>query len=192
MDAQIRTATPADMPAVWRLTHDRYCEMGYCNPQPDGMLRHYAHLDDVPETTVLVAVDKGDEVIGTCSYTLDGPAGLHVDATFPDECHAMRTECLLAGMLLGAAWRIVTRQPDRRVIMGLCLETVNRMLEEGVDVALYSFHPHHARIYERMMGAKTIAGPRDDGTVAHAPAMLLRHDRREAEAFLAKHHRGAT
>ena len=97
-----RAISREDFEAVWRLTHDMYVAEGYAEPQPDGLLRHYPHLDAIPETVVFLAEDEDGTLLGSNSYTLDGPAGLHVDDDFRDVVDAVRAECRATGKRLGA------------------------------------------------------------------------------------------
>ncbi len=170
-------ASAADMEAVWRLTHDAYVEQGYCAPQPDGRLIHYPHLEGIPETTVLVAEENG-EIVGTNSLTLDGPAGLHVDADFTTECDRIRVEVRAAGKTLGASWRIATKSSCRSVtavVKSLIRETVRRFVEADVETVVFTFNPRHERIYKRLLNMSTVA--RHGGTVHglnNAPAVFMR------------------
>ena len=95
-----------ELDSVYRLTHDSFLERGYCQPQPDGPLIHYPHLDNIPETTVLVAVVQG-EIMGTLSFTLDGPRGFHLDGDFKTECGRIRAE--------GKAWRLSGASPPEQM-----------------------------------------------------------------------------
>jgi len=140
------------------------------------MLRHYAHLDLVPETTVLLAEDESGVLLGSNSYTVDGPAGLHADDDFKDVIDGVRRECRRKGLRLGASWRIVT-QPENRAGLAAVMQLITATLENGrrvADVALYTFNPKHERFYRRLLGLKTIAGPREGHSVQSAPAILMR------------------
>jgi hypothetical protein len=178
-----RATTLKDLEAVWRLTHDMYVAEGYAEPQPDGLLRHYPHLDAVPETTVLMAEEEDGTLLGSNSYTLDGPAGLHVDDDFKDVADAIREECRRSGERLGASWRIVTRPGCREhlaVVMQLITATVEHSLG-CADRVLFTFNPKHEGFYRRMLGLETVAGPRDGHSVQSAPAILM-HSRMDSLA----------
>ena len=185
---KLTIAHAADMSDVWRLTHKRYTEMGYCQPQPNGMLKHYPDLDETKDTTVVIARDRDGRLLGTCSYTLDGPAGLHTDKSFPVETSAVRGECLAAGLRLASSWRIVTREPSIPLVRALCRRTAEEMLDDGVDACLFTFNPRHAKCYQRLIGARVIAESAGDPTVANAPAVLMRTDRRDLAEFLERSH----
>lgn len=177
---------PAEHVEVWRLTHDEYARLGYSSPRPDGMLRHYPHLDLIEETSVVVARDDDGELLGTNSLTVDGPAGLHVDATFPGEVDAVRRYCQPRIWALGASWRIVVRHDVPRkleTVLGLIGHTRKLVSERDLDLVLYSFHPKHERFYQKAIGAVTLAGPRPDTIMDGAPAILMRTDRDRLKRF---------
>ena len=177
MTLTVRPAEPEDMPAVYRLTHDEYVRKGYCKQQPDGLLNHYPHLDGMPETTVLLAEEDG-RLVGTNSVTLDGRMRLHVDDDFACEVDRIRDECVSAGLVLGASWRIVTDHSARQrtqVLMALIGATVHH--GAGLlDVILFSFHPGHATRYNRLLGLETIATGECLALSHKPPAVLMRGD----------------
>jgi hypothetical protein len=178
----VRKATTLDdLRAVWRLTHDVYVTEGYAAPRPDGMLRHYPHLDMIPETAVFLVEDEDGRLLGSNSYTVDGPAGLHADDDFKDVIDEMRADCRLTGLRLGSSWRIATR-PGCRESLPVIMQLISATLDSGrhcADVVLYTFNPKHEGFYGRMLGLKTIAGPRQGHSVKGAPAILMRGEMRE-------------
>jgi hypothetical protein len=174
---QIRRATTLkDLEAVWRLTHDMYVAEGYAEAQLDGMLRHYPHLDAIPETTVFMAEDEDGTLLGSNSYTVDGPAGLHVDDDFQDVADAVREECRRSGKRLGSSWRIATR-PGCREHLYVIMQLISATLDAGrgvADTVLFTFNPKHESFYGRMLGLRTISEPRAGHSVQSAPAILMR------------------
>jgi hypothetical protein len=164
-----------ELDAVYHITHDSYAERGYCQPRPERRLIHYPHLDRISETTVLVAILKG-QIVGTTSWTLDGPRGLPSDSDFKAECDAVRRE----GRRLAAGWRIATTsrcRAERKVVMTLIHETLRSELDSGVTTCLFTFHPRHENIYRKLLNMRTVA--RSEGTrgLNNAPAVLMRLDR---------------
>lgn len=166
----------AELEEVYRITHDAFLERGYCSPQPNGQLIHYPKLENIPETTVLVALQEG-QVMGTVSLTLDGPHGLHVDTDFKATVDQVRAE----GIKVGAAWRIATRHAlrgERQVVMALIGEVVSYAFEVfDLDTFLCTFNPRHERIYGRLLGMRTIARNEVSEGLENAPAVLMRCDR---------------
>ena len=178
------TKSLKDLEAVWRLTHDVYVAEGYAAPRPDGMLRHYPHLDLVPETEVFMAEDEAGQLLGSNSATVDGPAGLHADDDFKAVIDGIREECRRAGKRLGCSWRIATR-PGCRDSLAVIMQLISATLESGrrrADVVLYTFNPKHEGFYGRMLGLRTVAGPRDGHSVKGAPAILMRGEMSEMMA----------
>ncbi len=177
----IRKATSKeDFESVWRLTHDAYVKQGYCSPQPEGLLKHYLHLDTIPETSVFMAFDENDRLVGTNSLTLDNPAGLHVDDDFKDRADQVRVECLRTRKKMGASWRIATDETVHNqisIMLGLISATIDQGMRQCLDVLLFTFNPKHVCFYERMLGLKVIAEPRFGKAVKSAPAVLMRGDR---------------
>jgi len=167
----------ADMDAVYRLTHDAYVALGYIQPRPEHMLRHYMEIEGLPENMVVVAVDDG-AIVGTVSITLDGPGGLHTDHDFAGACDAIRAE----GRPIGAAWRIIT-EPGHRATMALVVELIRAAITVfqhcGTATGLCTFAPRHERVYMRLLGFQTIA--RTDGVGAvNTAAVLMRGSVAEA------------
>ena len=163
-----------EMDQVYRLTHDAYVWRGYNQPQPDGRLVHYPHLDNIPETTVLIAVEHG-RILGTNSITLDGPRGLSVDGDFKFDCDGIRKE----RRPLAASWRIATREDLRgetRVVMGLIQETVRWGISAGVLTCMFTFNPRHERIYKKLLNLETVARCEETKGLKNAPAVLMRLD----------------
>jgi hypothetical protein len=161
-----------ELDEVHRITHDTFVDEGYVTPRPDGRLRHYPHLDDAQETTVFVAVVRG-AIAGTISYTLDGPAGLHVDGDFPEEVRRVRAE----GRRLAASWRIAVRRDvrrDRRVVLGLIEQALESAVRVGVETVLCTFNPRHERTYARLLRFERVALSAETRGLANAPAVLMR------------------
>ncbi|MFH1022488.1 MAG: glycosyltransferase [Planctomycetota bacterium] len=163
-----------ELDEVYRITHDAFLERGYCRPQADGRLVHYPRLDGIPETTVLVAIVQG-EIVGTVSFTLDGPAGLHVDGDFREVCDRIRKE----GKRMAGLWRIATRSRfrcEKEVVMALFRTCGHLIWDAGVEVSVYTFNPRHERIYQRLFNMTTVAT--NDGTkgLSNAPAVFMRLD----------------
>jgi len=172
-----------DLEAAWRLTHDLFVAEGYADPRPDGMLRHYPHLDFAPETTVLVAEDLYGRIVGTCSLTVDGPAGLNMDDDFKDIVDGIRMECRREGKKLGAGWRLATAA-DAHNSLDVALKLISAMIEElaaqELGVILFVFNPRHERFYQKTIGLRTISAQvRGARSVKGAPAVLMRGDRDE-------------
>ena len=164
------------MARVWSLTYAEYVTMGYCQPNVTHWERHCQLLDCIPETTVF-CVEVDDGLIGTISITQENSQGFHTEHAFPDETQAVREECAENGWPLFACWRIVVRQDynaGREVIRLLLDWAITFGSENGCKEAIFTFNPKHQAFYEHLLGLRLVAGPRDDATVSHAPAVLMR------------------
>lgn len=163
-----------ELEAVYRLTHDAYVGRGYIEPRRDGRLVHYPHLDNIPETTVLVA-KRGGKIVGTISLTIDGPAGLHVDEDFKKETNCIRRE----ERKLGACWRIATTSASRNegiVVLKLLREVARLGKEMNVMTGVFTMNPRHRRVYERLLNMEVVAYRASTHGLRSAPAVLMRWD----------------
>ena len=167
-----RIQTTEELERVYRLTHDVYVKSGYCKSKKNGRLVHYPHLDNIPETTVFIAIKNG-KIVGTNSITLDGPKGLHVDEDFLNDVNKVRAE----GRRLVASWRIVTDCKGIKPVIELISKTTDYALNElKAETALFTFHPKHERFYKKFLNMRTIAR---NGCMKldNAPAVLMRVDK---------------
>ena len=167
---EIRVATQDDMDDVYKLTYEAYISQGYCEPNKEGKLIHYPHLDNIPETTVLIAI-ANNEVIGTNSITIDGSNGLHVDDDFPEEVEQFRQRCKKENRILSSSWRIATKEKSLSLIKALVFATAEQNFLLGVDEQLFSFNPRHEKIYRRLIGLQTVAVGHCHATNAEAVLM---------------------
>ncbi len=146
--------TPDQLRDVHRLTYEAYLAEGLCGRDPSGRLQHYPHLDGIPETTVVTAMD-GNKLVGTVSITVDGPAGLHVDEDFPEVMSGLRA----SRGRVAAAWRIVTDpayRGDRRLITLLMRAGFAMAVACNADRLCCSFHPRRQKVHRRL-GFFTVA-----------------------------------
>ncbi|OIO69693.1 MAG: hypothetical protein CO186_09970 [Zetaproteobacteria bacterium CG_4_9_14_3_um_filter_49_83] len=165
----------AEMDSVYHLTYECYLREGYCSKSETKRLIHYPHLDELDETTVLVVKDPLGKVVGTCSTTVDNPAGLHVDDDFHQQVDVIRKEnCALA-----SSWRIAVDRKSRAgaVVVKLLIEgSIAYWHTRSIDTCLMTFNPCHERFYARYMNCKTIARSGDIHGLSNAPAVLMRWD----------------
>ena len=167
---KITIAHQDEMLSIWKLTHDAYVTAGYADPQPNGILRHYPHLDGIPNTTVFTAATK-DEILGTVTLTEDGPAGLSVDSEFKDLVDTYRGQ----GYKIASVWRLVTQPNVRRSIVvssliGKVVETCN---ERNIYLVFLVVNPKHEKFYHRMLCFETISEIRKELAVKSNPGILL-------------------
>lgn len=174
-----------ELDAVHQLTYVAYLRKGYCRRNDSERLSHYPHLDYIPQTTVFVAVDYRG-IVGTLSWTRDGPEGLHVDMDFLEETNKIRAE----GRAVASAWRLVVAPHARvtvKVLLGLIHKTVRSMVGAGIQTALFTFNPAHELAYRTILNMKTVA--KIDSTIGliSAPAVLMRLDLENVPAKFMKH-----
>jgi len=170
---EVRLATSEEMDDVFRLVHDEYVRAGYCTPRHDGLLKHYPHLDYIPETFVFVAVED-NKIIGTNSLTLDGCMKLHVDCDFPEHVEQIRQELLIDNHKLAASWRIATHPNARKqmvVILNLIHITFKAMVDNYLHTCLFTFNPKHERFYHKLLGFDTVSIGHCKATMASAVLM---------------------
>jgi hypothetical protein len=160
--------------------------MGYSDQKPSGLLRHYGWLDDLEQTTILLAEEhETGELMGTCSFTLDNPHGLHVDVDFPVEMRILRDTH--AGKIIGAAWRIVTRH-ERCTLraMKMLQRMIAMLVWESADILVCSFNPRHAKYYRHIWGLSLVADRVATPSVNGAPSALMMVD---ADTLMQTHRR---
>jgi len=181
MGIQVRPAESAEeREAVYRLVHDAYVASGWITSRPDSRLVHYGRMNEIPETTVLVAREDG-LLAGTCSLTRDGPGGLHVDEDFHPEADLVRRE----GRRLAASWRIATAEGHRagsRVIKALLWANVEFWRKYGIETCLMTFAPEHEAVYRRLLHCKTIAKVEATRSLSK-PLVLMRFDWEDCPAY---------
>jgi hypothetical protein len=173
---QVRPISKAtELDSIYRLTYDAYRAMEYCEDMPDKRLIHYRELD-VDRRTIILGAYDGERMVGTCSTTRDGLAGLHCERDFPDMVRHVRAE----GRRLGSCWRIATLPEARtgtRVVLRLIRETVKLWQAQAMETILMTFNPHHEDAYRKSIGAKTIEYGNAHIAPGHeAPAVLMRWD----------------
>lgn len=157
---------------VWKLTHDVYVSKGYAQPQPDGILRHYPELDEIPETVVF-GVEYQDRLLGTISGTIDGPKGLNVDYDFKD---IMDRERRIVKKAL-AMWRFVSVPEFRNaadIAFGLIHRAIHYAVENDVDYSYMVINPKHKKFYQKRLAFEAISEVRKEHSVNESPGILMK------------------
>ncbi|WP_305907230.1 hypothetical protein Q9L42_017035 [Methylomarinum sp. Ch1-1] len=141
---------------IYRLTHDTLAESGSIKRSENGRLRTCPHLDKIPETTILIA-EKDNRIIGTITFTLDGPNGVHTDSWFNIETEEVRRK---TNGIIGSSWRVATEKDYRNsriLVLDLMKNAFKVGLENNCTVCLFTFLNKHIRIYQRIMAAEVLA-----------------------------------
>ena len=171
--------TYSDMLSVWRFTHDVYVETGYAERHSNGLLRHYPHLDCIPETTVFIIEDDDNRIIGTNTVTIDGPFGLHVEDEFKSYVDSIRKEIYHENKILACSWRIVTAANHRSkidILISLIGVTIYFCYLKRIDTVLFNFTLKHAKIYSKLIGLNIISEPKSHKSVNGTYGVLVRGD----------------
>jgi hypothetical protein len=169
-DVEVRRATNEELPWIWRLVHAEYLRRGLITPEMDGMFSHYQHLDCIPETVPLVAVD-GDRLVGTMTTTFDGPRGLPTDIEYPDETGELRMWHSLA-----SCWRLATDiecHSSHAVSAALMVATAKLLMEHGEPTVLMECHPRHSLYYRKRIGFEVYAERKMTPGLTNAPSVLM-------------------
>lgn len=167
-------ASAEELDRVYRMTHDAYVEKGYIQKRPDGLFIHQPKLENIPETTVLVAVDGG-KIIGTNTITADGEYGLHCERDFPLQVQRERWN----GSALCCSWRIITvpsARDDWRVLYSLIKTTISEVARRGLRICFMTFQPIDALKYASLLHAEVIGFSESTASLRQAPALLIKAD----------------
>lgn len=168
----VRRATDEELCFVWRLVHAEYLRKGLITPEMDGMFSHYRHLDCIPETVPLAAVD-GNRLVGTMTLTFDGPKGLPTDMEYPDETAELRQWHKLA-----TCWRLATDivcHSSGTVSMALMISAAKLLMEHGEPTVLMECNPRHRTFYKRVLGFVQHPDAKKENTkgLTNAPSVLM-------------------
>jgi hypothetical protein len=134
---------------VYRLTHDCYVEKNYIEPRASQILVHYPEFDHLAETHILVAI-QGNEVVGSVSFTVDGPNGFVIDKDYAKSCDAIRHE----GHRVANVWRLVIKKSCRssnQVLMGLLTRALTTLMNLGTRTCLIDVNREHEAAYRRFL-----------------------------------------
>ena len=141
-----------DILEVRKLSHDSYVDIGYIQKQLDGFLKLNSEFDSLDETTVLIAIaDK--QIVGTCSYTIDGPNLLPVDKDYEYEINLIRK---LNIMPLVCCWRLAVKKAfpyKHKIVVQLMRElAMTFMIQKDGPLLLAEFNPKHYAFYNKVWG----------------------------------------
>jgi hypothetical protein len=156
------------MEEVWHLVYVAYLRSGYITPREDEQFRSYPEIEELEETTVLVALEE-NEVVGTVTVTLDSKLGLTTDINFPIETERIRLE----GLPIACAWRLAAKE-NVTVAYG-----VNQALMAGAleilrgNVLLLECHPRHVMYYMRRLKMRMEVGKKTTAGLLNAPSVLM-------------------
>jgi hypothetical protein len=170
---EIRRATIDELIEIWRIVHDSYAWRGYIQHKRDRIFKHFEYLENIPETTQLVAL-VDSVIIGTVSFTFDNSLGLPSDVDYHEETDKLR----LSGYDLVGFWRFAVSANDElkdkyRISHTLITESIKVCIESGGQTALIECHPRHAKYYSRRLGFEVIAERSETTGLSNAPSVLM-------------------
>lgn len=140
--------------------------------------------DSMRPSTTLVAV-QDSRVVGTMTLGYDGPSGLWIDHTYPDEISQARAD----GRTLIELTRLaVTPNSDSRKILSSMFALAYRVgrVAHGATDLYIEVNPRHAPVYRKLFGFTAVSEVRLCGRVK-APAVLLRMDIERLDEQFAKY-----
>lgn len=143
-------------------------------------------LSDVPANRItLAAFGQDEQPVATITVGVDSPAGLSVEAVYPDEIQALRA----AGRRLGeftklAVDSVVKSRSVLAAIFHIAYIYAYR-IRDCTDLVI-EVNPRHVRFYEGMLGFVRYGEQRIDPRV-EAPAVLLRLELAYGEGEIARY-----
>ena len=143
-------------------------------------------LGEVPANRITLAAFSNDEQpVATITVGVDSPAGLAVEAVYPEEVAALRQ----AGKRLGEFTKLAVDSMVRsRSVLAAIFHIAYiyaYRIRDCSDLVI-EVNPRHVRFYEAMLGFTRYGEQRLDPRV-NAPAVLMRLDLVYGEAQIAKY-----
>lgn len=129
-----------------------------------------APLEMCTDGLASLRVREGEQIVGTLTVRLDGPAGLAADAVFPQELQALRQAQRLCEFTRLAVDGDTESKPVLARLFHLAYLYAHRI--EQAELIVFEVHPRHCPFYRRMLGSRLVAGERLDPLV-NAPAVLM-------------------
>lgn len=165
---------------AWRLVYNAYLRAGYVPPNPSRL--HLSRPAIGPHSLVILGRDEGN-LVNTMTAIGDGPFGLPLDSTFPDELAALHT-------------------PGRHVFeFGLLAQTtgsfdaLSDLMRYAYYFALYQggtdcvcgIPPERTRLYRRAFGFRPIGEPQGRTRMVDNPVQLLHTSAEYAREYFPQH-----
>lgn len=178
VQASVATTLPERLDAA-ELVRERYEWRGYVTRS----IRADA-LDASHRATTLIARERG-VVIGTMTLGFDGPSGLWIDHTYPEELARARERGRAVCELTRLA---VTPNSDSRKVLSSLFALAFQVgrVEHGVTDLYIEVNPRHVPVYKRLFGFVAASDVRMCGRVK-APAVLLHLDVEALDESVARH-----
>jgi N-acyl amino acid synthase FeeM len=166
-------STPAQIWEARRLVRERYGWRGYAVSD---------ERESRDDDAVILVARENTITVGTLTVGFDGPLGLCVDESYPDELRSAR---LKGGCVCELTRLALIEQADSRTVLSVLFGLAYAVgaLVRGVTDVFIEVNPRHANFYRRVMGFVVESGERWCKRV-QAPAVLLRLSVDELQARL--------
>lgn len=168
----VRKVQKENLEEVWRLVHDSYVDSGYIEKQPNGLLKHYPHLEFLDETVTFGAFINR-QLVGTCTITFDSKALLPVDIDYPYEVGIIRK---INVTKLATCWRLATTPECRyktSVVIALMKKIMVNFIVHKQPLLLCEINPKHYNFYHKIWGFVEIARKDWTSGLNNAPSILI-------------------
>lgn len=151
---EVRVIDPLDHGEAFNtLTNEAFVRTGFCEPGADML----SPVDYSGQSTVLGAF-KGDTLVGTSSFAVEGIHPIPVLAHFEDAKELLQAKVGDCGNI-ASVWRFAVNEDchDREhIAQSIVMQTVRSMHEAEIDYVLYPVKRHHAAYYIKKLGAKSL------------------------------------
>jgi len=137
------------------LTYKTLTEIGLVDNKNDSEIELNTLLNRSDNTNILIA-EFQNNLIGTCSVTMDSCLGLNTDFSFKTETDQLRKRY----EKLGSFWRILTSIENRtniRMIKGLIKGAIDTAKIMSIETCVFTVEDKRVSLYEKLVGASTVA-----------------------------------
>lgn len=135
-------------------------------------------------SSLTLAASCGENIFGTATLGMDGPAGLHADELYGQELARLRGP----GVRLCEITRLAVETSYNTLeVLGTLfhLAYIHARLIRGATDLVIEVHPRHVGFYRRMLGFVQLGEERPCPRVDNAPAVLLHLDLRHVDRQIA-------
>jgi len=158
---------------AWRLVYKSYIRAGLIHP---NTARIHTVKQAIGLNTAVICGRLGGLTISTLTSYLDGPDGLPLDSTYPDELRALRDQ----GKVLLELGLFADRREHLHRSVEAMLELMRFGTYFGVHVGathgIIGVHPRHVAFYTRLLAFDVIGPERTYSVVNERPVVLLQLD----------------
>lgn len=166
---------------AFRLVHVAYAWLGIDTVGGETMRMLPQHV--LPESTIFIARDEEDRLVGTMTATLDSPAGLPLDHDYPAELAALRRP--EHRLVEYGALAVVPRCKHSGVttLLTIAAHWFSRRYLGGTD-AVVGVHPKVAPLYRALFNYRAL-GEEQQHAALEAPVLGMTHDMTTIEDWFA-------